>query len=262
MNTTAEKVAPALRALIERLIDYAGIYPPAALPLDKTVDNFCTYQKSDFAWMLRWLVIGTNELNSVPQKLDGAISLLSESDDNRVATLETKSVVCAKHPVYVEIALANLDQLEQVKQAGCFAKIRTGGVKPDAIPSVKDVAAFISACAKHKLAFKATAGLHHPIRAEYALTYESDAPRAVMHGFLNILMAAAFAWQGEQDIEPIIAETDASAFSFDSGAKWRNLEVSVETIKDMRDHFMHSIGSCSFDEPVHELQSLGLLPRA
>lgn len=261
MNTTATKVAPALRALLERLIDYAGIYPPAALPLETAIANFGTYQSSDFSWMLRWLVVGSGELQNVPKSLDGAISLLSETDDNRVATLETKAVVEAKHPVYCEIAVSNLDQLDTVKTAGCYAKIRTGGVKPEAIPSPKEVAAFILACAERRLPFKATAGLHHPIRAEYALTYEPDAPRAVMHGFLNVLMAAAFAWQGEKNIEAIIAETDASAFTFDGGAKWRGLALTADAIKDARQNFMHSIGSCSFDEPVHELQALGLLPK-
>lgn len=262
MNSTAPKVAPALRALLERLIDYAGIYPPAALPLDKTVENFAQYQCSDFSWMLRWLVVGNNELPNVPKSLDGSISLLSETDDARAATLETKTVVKAKHPVYCEVAVANLGELDAVKEAGCFAKIRTGGVKPEAIPSPKEVAAFIEACAERRLPFKATAGLHHPIRAEYALTYEADAPRAVMHGFLNVLMAAAFAWQGEKHIEAIVAETDASAFSFGEEAKWRGLALSADTIALVRKDFMHSIGSCSFDEPVHELKALGLLPKS
>jgi len=260
MNSTASKVAPALRALLERLIDYAGIYPPAALPLDKSVENFSLYQKDVFSWMLRWLVVGNNELPNVPVGLDGAISLLSETDDARAATLETKAIVQAKHPVYCEVAVGNLGQLDAVKEAGCYAKIRTGGVKPEAIPSTKEVTAFIVACAERRLPFKATAGLHHPIRAEYALTYESDAPRAVMHGFLNVLMAAAFAWQGERNIEAIVAETDPAAFSFDEQAKWRGLALNAEIVKDVRNNFIHSIGSCSFDEPVHELQALGLLP--
>ena len=261
MNTTTTKVAPALHALLERLIDYAGIYPPAALPLETSVANYSSYQSSEFSWMLRWLVVGSAELQNVPKNLDGCISLLSETDDTRAAALETKAVVEAKHPVYCEVAVANLDQLDAVKAAGCYAKIRTGGVKPEAIPTPKDVAAFVSACAERRLPFKATAGLHHPIRAEYALTYEADAPRAVMHGFLNVLMAAAFAWQGEKNIEAIVAETDAAAFTFDGGAKWRGLALSVDAIEDARKNFMHSIGSCSFDEPVCELQGLGLLPQ-
>ena len=63
--------------------------------------------------------------------------------------------------------------------------------------------------------FKATAGLHHPVRAPQALTYEADSPRALMHGFLNVLLAGTFAWHGERDIEPILAETEPQAFRFD-----------------------------------------------
>ena len=99
--------------------------------------------------------------------------------------------------------------------------LRTGGVKPEAIPSINAVAAFIRFCAERRLPFKATAGLHHPIRAEHPLTYEANAPRAVMHGFLNVFLAAAFAWHGEKDIEPILAETDPAAFHFDDRAHWR-----------------------------------------
>ena len=38
--------------------------------------------------------------------------------------------------------------------------------------------------------FKATAGLHHPLRAEYRLTYAPDSPRGTMFGFLNVFLAA------------------------------------------------------------------------
>jgi hypothetical protein len=259
MTMTKIEVAPALRALLENLIDYAGMYPPASLPFETAVINYDSYRNGDYAWMLRWLVIGAQNLRCLPPYLDGHLSVLGEIDEARAATLETKSIVSAQRPVYCEVALNNLQILDDVNKAGCFAKIRTGGVKPEAIPSPADVAAFITACAESQLPFKATAGLHHPIRAEYALTYEADAPRAMMHGFLNVLMASAFAWHGERNIEPIVAETDKSAFNFDELAHWRDKSLSAVQIREARHDFMHSIGSCSFDEPVHELQALGLL---
>jgi hypothetical protein len=257
MTTTT---APALRALLDRFIDYAGLFPPAALPLDTTVANYQSYQSGDFSWMLHWLVVPAIDMQHVPASLDGALSVLSEADDGRAASLETKSVVVAQRPVYCEVAAAATDVLDAVKEAGCFAKIRTGGLTPEAIPAPDQVAAFIAACAGRRLAFKATAGLHHPIRAMHSLTYEADAPRAVMHGFINVLMASAFAWRGEAELEPIIAEMDPSAFSFDERGHWRNKSLSVEEICQARHNFIHSVGSCSFDEPVADLQALGLLP--
>jgi hypothetical protein len=121
------------------------------------------------------------------------------------------------------------------------------------------VAAFIVACAERRLPFKATAGLHHPIRALQPLTYGADAPRAVLHGFLNVFLAAAFAWHGQRNIEPILAELDGNAFRFDERAYWRDWSLDAGQIREARAQFSHSFGSCSFEEPVGDLEALGLL---
>lgn len=252
-------IAPALRALLEGFIDYAGIFPPAKVSLESAVSNYDNYRSGEYSWMLHWLVINAADAKQMPKSLAGSLAVLAESDQACAASLETKGVVLAQRPVYCEVAPNNLQELDVVKRAGCFAKIRTGGLVPEAIPASSAVAAFIVACAERRLAFKATAGLHHPIRAMHPLSYEDDAPQAVMHGFLNVLLASAFAWYGERQIEPIIAETDPQAFAFDECAHWQKQSLSVDQIKEARRNFMHSIGSCSFDEPVHDLQALGLL---
>ncbi|MDZ4835558.1 MAG: hypothetical protein SGJ27_17425 [Candidatus Melainabacteria bacterium] len=252
-------IAPALRALVEDLIDYAGVFPPASVELDKALEQFKTYQNGEHTWMLRWFVVSGKDVDQVPSQFDGALSIIAIADDSRAAALETTAVIEASHPVYCEVKPGDSAGLDAIKQANNFAKIRMGGVKPETIPSPADVARFINDCAERKLAFKATAGLHHPIRAEYALTYKDDAPRAVMHGFLNTVVASVFAWHGERDIEPILAETDVRKFSFDDKLHWQGKELTVEQIRDARKNFFHAIGSCSFEEPVQELCSLGLL---
>ncbi|MCA9242540.1 MAG: hypothetical protein KDA32_01195 [Phycisphaerales bacterium] len=45
-----------LRALMARLIDYAGLFPPASLDLETTVQNFVEYTASADAWMLGRLI--------------------------------------------------------------------------------------------------------------------------------------------------------------------------------------------------------------
>jgi hypothetical protein len=252
----ARTVAPALRALLERLIDYAGTFPPAGLPQDAAVANYTRYRAGEHAWMLRWLVVGSADLPRVQAVLDGSLSVLADAEEPRAAAVESKRVVRADRPVYCEVPLGGLDE---VKRAGCFAKLRTGGVKPEAIPGVADVAAFIAACADRRLPFKATAGLHHPVRAQHPLTYEADAPRAVMHGFLNVFLAAAFAWHGDRDLEPVLAETDATAFRFDDRAHWRGRSLDAGQVREARVQFVHSFGSCSFEEPVRDLEALGVL---
>lgn len=265
-----QQISPALAALIQNVIDYAGLFPPAKLPLQEALQNYSTYSQSDHAFMLSRFVASQAEAQNIPAPTP-PLSLLADDNTTDLAqkaqAIESNSVINQTagqpKPIYCEVQLTELTHLDAVKAAGNYAKIRTGGLKPEAIPSPEDVARFIIACADRGLAFKATAGLHHPIRKEQALTYEPDAPRAVMHGFINVLMAAAFAFHGEKDLKVIAAiidERDASAFRFDQKAWWSDRSLTAEQVADAREHFVHSIGSCSFMEPVEDLQALGLLP--
>jgi hypothetical protein len=84
-----------------------------------------------------------------------------------------------------------------------------------------------------------------------------------MHGFLNVFVAAAFAWIHAPTVmtEEVLGETDARAFEFHEGEMlWRGRGIGTEQIEDARAHFAHSFGSCSFEEPVAGLRELGLLP--
>jgi hypothetical protein len=146
--------------------------------------------------------------------------------------------------------------------APAAAKIRTGGITPGAFPTPAQVAAFIAACHAAEVPFKATAGLHHPVRAEQALTYERTAPRGVMHGFLNVFMAAALISEGADamEAERIIAETDPAAFRFTEGsAMGRGRSIDSARLALIRENLALSFGSCSFEEPVDDLRGLGLL---
>src|SRR5262249_48230544 len=151
--------------------DYAGMFPPATLGAEAALANYRRYKNGAHAWMLRWLVIGTADLARIPTEFDGSLSVLSDADQPRAAAIEAKRVVSATRPAYCEVGI---DQLDEVRRAGSFAKMRTGGVTPEAIPSADTVAEYILACAERRLAFKATAGLHHPIRAMQPLTYDAN----------------------------------------------------------------------------------------
>ncbi len=251
-----QPAAPALRALAANLIEYAGMFPPAGLSSDAAFANYGHYRESGRAWMLGRFVVQAAALHNIPADLDWPFAVLSDSDHPRASAIESKKIVRTSLPTYCESPLAALDD---VKTAGSFAKIRTGGVTPEAIPSISALAEYILACAERRLPFKATAGLHHPIRSLHALTYDTHAPRATMHGFINVFLAAAFAFHGEPEISEILAETEPSAFRFDDRAHWRDWSLSAGQITQARKDFAHSFGSCSFEEPVSELESLGWL---
>jgi hypothetical protein len=149
--------------------------------------------------------------------------------------------------------------VKAIATAGARAKIRTGGITPDAFPRVERIVDFLAACRHEGVAFKATAGLHHAVRGDYRLTYESGSPKAMMYGFLNLFMAAALVYTGESEDTAIavLEDKETSAFTFsDDGIQWREKRIGLEQIVKFRSRFGISFGSCSFREPVDELASL------
>jgi hypothetical protein len=247
-----------LRALLANLIDYAGLYPPAALPVDRVAENYKRYLDLPESWMLNRLVLPLSKLKEFEVDRRWRITLLVDDEPGslpeQVETFETKGVRLLLLPTYCEAPL------DQVRNA--FAKVRTGGLTPDAIPSSHAVADFLLRAAARRIPFKATAGLHHPIRSEQALTYAADSPRAVMHGFVNVFIAAALAWHGMDRalLLEVLNETSPSGFEFhEGGLGWRGHRLSTTQIETARRDFAHSFGSCSFDEPVADLRKLGWL---
>ncbi len=198
---------------------------------------------------------------------------------------------------YFEIPAGKADELlPTIGAIHTRAKIRTGGLTADAFPSSETLAEFITACAKHNVAFKATAGLHHPIRCVKPLTYEPGAPKGTMHGFLNLFLTAVAAhrhlsrlsdqpestrlqmftmlldckrprFEFTDEKGSIAAEgepmpiTPGSGFVGDPqypvGMAKRGMPTSK--IRDARQNFAISFGSCSFEEPLADLRELNLL---
>lgn len=143
------------------------------------------------------------------------------------------------------------------------AKIRTGGLTPELVPCCTEVAAFLEACTRAEVPFKATAGLHHPVRSEYPLDTAPGAPRAVLHGFLNLFVAAGLVRTGDLDGAAacrVLEDRNSGSFRFtDSVAAWHDQSLDATELAQVREHFAMSFGSCSFDEPVEDLKSLRML---
>jgi len=137
------------------------------------------------------------------------------------------------------------------------AKMRCGGVTPDAFPSCRRVATVIQQCARLDLPLKCTAGLHHPVR------HRAVEPDVMMHGFLNVFGAGLLAWAVQPELDVLVecvAETDPAAFTFSGDTfAWRDYRLDVETMNRIRSRSLFGFGSCSFAEPRADLQDLGLL---
>src|SRR6059058_1117626 len=184
--------------------------------------------------------------------------------DVDLALLEEARSIVGDLPVFWE---APPDRAEQTaallakhnsdEDAATFGyKLRAGGVTADAFPTSTQIASALVTPATHQLPIKFTAGLHHPIRQF------RDEVKTKMHGFLNVLGAAALAaehrWNAQQ-AAIMLEDENASSFSFGEDCfAWREWKIDTERLQYRR-RFIVSFGSCSFDEPREDLRALGLL---
>ncbi len=145
--------------------------------------------------------------------------------------------------------------LDAVASGGAFLKVRAGGITADAFPSADQLLALLVGAARRRIPFKATAGLHHPLRGQYRLTYAEGAPVGTMTGYLNILLAATVLHGGGDPslARSALLEEDSASLQVDQGAiRWRAERFGAGEITAMRTGFCHSFGSCSFREPMDE----------
>ncbi len=301
-----------LSALLDELIDYAGLFPPAGLDMAAAVAGFQRHRTGGHAdglgrfvlpvarfaefeaavegrlpvvpdvddpeqapdlWAISALVAAAEDLDSVKRDLDaieafndrhtavGAGAAIVDTIELRAATGDGVDAVLDLlddeiYPYFeLDPATDVRGTLAAVAGLDGGAKIRTGGVTADAHPTVEQVAAFISACRMADVPFKATAGLHHAVRAHQASV------DATQFGFLNVFVGAALLHAGRIDaagLADVLAEESPSAFAMTvDGVAWRERRISASELGEARSRFCHSFGSCSFDEPIEELASMG-----
>jgi hypothetical protein len=242
----------ARRAALEGLFDHAALFPPASMPTAEALAEDRRVRAGDEAWLVRRFVCPLSRLSELGDAdLPLSVVLDAAADerlrDGRVEAVEIPPGRAADGlprgvEAYVERSLDELGWLDGLAAAGLRAKVRCGGA---AVPPVEALAAFVRRCRALGLPFKATAGLHHPIRGERE------------HGFLNLLAASAFAG----DEEAALAERDPRAFTFDDDRfAWRGRAAGAAELARIRRDLFTGIGSCSISEPVDDLRTLGILP--
>jgi hypothetical protein len=305
MSTLAPTAAG--RAALERLIDDAGLFPPAQLAMEPALARYEDARAGAQAWMLGRFIVPASRLPELqaaaPQRarlelsvivdvpgdsrtwFAGAASAFERIARERAAqwasiralevplprlqagreTYDALIGQCAALAertglrdlaIHVEVPRDErfIELLQGVMTAlsryRLSAKLRCGGADASAYPSVAEVAAFIGGACEAGVAFKATAGLHHPVRQV------NTAAGVTMHGFLNVLAAAACAPSGDLGLlEAIVAEEDPAAFTLTDALRWRDRQIGEADLQATRRHRFVSFGSCSFDEPVNGLRA-------
>ena len=288
---------PSLRILLPRLVDYAGLFPPAKLGMAEAAANYARYRSADEHWMLARFITPVARLAELEEEIgrvataggEWAISALPGTDlrgdlqimDDfnrrnrgraRIDTIEEKAVsedavreldrvVSDEIALFIELPAADdpAPLVATVAGTGRFAKIRTGGVTRDAFLPPDSIVRFMRRCPERGVAFKATAGLHHPLRCVRPLTYEPDAPTGPMNGFVNLFLAAAFLRSGLPDdalVELLLCDDPATFRLAEETIEWRGSSVDVAALASTRRELAISFGSCSFEEPVNDLRAL------
>ena len=289
----------AAEILFASIVDYAGTFPPASQSLAEAMATYARHRRQPHQWMLGRFVLAASSLEEfemlAPSLVTGtpwAISLVGRPnaipDATRLAEftrrckwraaitavefgpMPSEDIPAAARrlpdvELFFEVPVGtDVDaSLRQIGASRSRAKIRTGGITPDAFPDPMALTRFLQACHAARVAFKATAGLHHALCGQYPLTYAADSPRSHMFGFLNVALAAAAVHAGGEATEALEAlrETSTTAFHFTAeGISWRERRLTTEQVAATRRDFFKSFGSCSFGEPVDELTRFSLLP--
>jgi hypothetical protein len=280
--TVTGAASDARSALLGRLIDHAPLFPPASMSLPDAAAEDRRARESPYAWMLARFVCPASKLEALPQEMPWreAPGLSVVLDTPHFAPLELAAEAGApieavevrlpeplpspaflaeaarrfSWPPYFELMLGERwrdtvpEAVRALAEAGGRVKLRCGG---ETVPSVEQVALVVAACRDAGCVFKATAGLHHPIR------------RGREHGFLNLLAAVSLAHAhgaGAAELEPVLAEEDPGAFSVAAdGIAVHGRRADRAEIAAARERLFASIGSCSWREPVEDLRALGTL---
>ncbi|GAA1591179.1 hypothetical protein GCM10009804_54210 [Kribbella hippodromi] len=276
-------------ALFRHLVDDASMFPPGDLPLPEAVTAHRAHLQSAYAGLVGPLVCTDQDLMKVAEAarsgadgplrvsvvisggaggIEPAVRWGDRSKDVEVTAVEVRLRdeddlsrnalrvvrVCDdcldEENAYVELGLEGGWEraLDVIADAGYAAKLRTGGLDASLFPSSDQVASFITACLDREVAFKCTAGLHNAVRHTAADTGFEH------HGFLNVLLATRASLDGaaHDDLIELLDNRDGTELAARARA------LSDDQAASTRRWFT-SFGSCSIEEPLHDLITLQLM---
>lgn len=271
--------------LLARLIDDAALFPPATVAMTDAVRGHLDRLSGEDAGMVGSLLCPASRLPELITELSKAkpaapvaLSLVIDTGlggvpkavsivESRTELLTLRAVEMPAPSDVDEVWLERvaefvpedalriveprrggpgwLDGVRRVTEHGHRPKLRCGGPNRENIPSVDEVADFLSIVSQAGTSFKATNGLTTAVR------YTDPERDFTYHGFLNLLVATARALAGK-DVRAALTSTDGAALAAEVTA------LTDGAARAVRDVFA-SCGSHTLDEPLADLRQLGLL---
>ena len=288
----------ALARLLDGIIDYAGLFPPAKLPMGESVDHYLRYRSGPESWIMDRFVCASSRLGELAEDLKGrqvdepiAVSVIGKAPasaedwgDSLVHDAEamTRFIERMKDAADVEgyeIRIPDhagiddyLRDLRSFSQVEVFCELPLGEGLSDSLGAIAE---------QEWLGAKARTGGLEPaaypspdslseflqqcqqLDVKYKLTAGLHHPfrRGHEHGFLNAAVAVTLLQAHDlsrKEVAAILADEDASAFVF-SGEKLAYKDLDA-TVEDIDDArgLFVSYGCCSIDEPLTDLRDSGL----
>ncbi|QSB15070.1 hypothetical protein JQS43_01425 [Natronosporangium hydrolyticum] len=266
------------------MIDDAAVFPPGNAPLPDALTGHAEHRAAWYSELVGPLLLPVSVLGELPGPPPPRLGVIGDTGlaglpaavaaaNGRWSQLEIPVAKRGEDPqpglrqlfgaaaelatridIYVELPLTwgligALDTVAAERAAGARVapKFRTGGLAAELFPTPVELAAVICACRDRDLPYKLTAGLHH------ALRHTDPETGFTHHGFLNVLAADLAAADGVEvaEVAELLASTDP-----------RPVLATIEgRLAESRPRWV-GYGSCRIDEPLADLISLGLLPRA
>ncbi|MBT4584021.1 MAG: hypothetical protein HOC93_02950 [Phycisphaerae bacterium] len=274
--------------MLEGILDYAGLYPPANLKMEQVVHNWANYIQSEDNWMLAKLIIPSNRLDEfkyaavdlLPKQKDEAwqLSVLlppASSDQFEQAlqsTVDFNLESCGAVAHVVEFKASSVVQIDfalnqlhddifpfieipiDEDPRGLIASLSgaIAGAKVRTGGITKELYPSVSDLARFIHAC-AAAGQQFKATAgmHHPAQHQNESVGVQEFGFLSVLQATAAASANNAGIDEV--ENILSAHTPDFS------EFSESQLKQIRAEFFVSVGTCSFEDPITDLREMGIL---
>lgn len=261
---------PGTSPLFTALVDDAGLFPPALLPMSDAVARHYADEDAGSPVLSHRFLCQASRLHELRAHLTRPIrvGLIIDTPDfprldllgeGELAGIDVELVETALPPgssiaevvervrprnsgarLFVEVPPTDLHEVPE----GVGLKVRCGGLTPELFPSTHELGVFIRNCVERNIPFKATAGLHHAVR------HPDPGLGVYRHGFLNILMAVCAAVEGRDPVRVLDLMDKRELVELARA-------VPHETARRARE-LLVSYGSCNTFTPIDDLARLGL----